>query len=165
MDTNFATYVTRINNTLEKSIAPYLQTDFQRQQVIAVINLLNQLNPRLEYRHDFLLEDIERLRGILKTVIRAFQEEDIPFPEDLLSVSKVDTGGLCGTPLKELHDELEVTVSRIIHLLYENKNQLKDLKTIEQSILEQITQGIMRDIMLFAPAKSLLDIENEKSDC
>ncbi len=151
MDTNFETYVTRINYTLENVIVPQIQSDFIRSQVFAVMELLHQLTSRLEYRHELLLEDIERLRGIIQTVIKTFSKHKIHIPEDILSETDIQAHEIYGKPLMAIHDRLEVAVGNAINLFYKNRDQIKNPREIEHHILVQISSGITRDVTLFKP--------------
>jgi len=151
MDTHFETYVTRINYTLENIIAPQIQSDFIRSQVFSVMELLHQLTSRLEYRHDLLLEDINRLKGIAQTVIETFDKHNIPIQKELLNRVDVQMMGKYGKQLREVHDQMEITASQAIDLLYENRDKIKNAKEVEHRILKQITEGIIRDVMLFKP--------------
>ncbi len=151
MDTNFETYVTRINYTLENLIAPQIQSDFIRGQVSAIMELLNQLTSRLEYRHELLLEDIERFRGILQTVIETLSNHKIHIQTDLLRQAEVQTIGKYGKQLRDIYDRMEAAASNAINLLYENRDKIKNAKEVEHHILRQIASGIIRDVMLFKP--------------
>jgi len=151
MDTNFETYVSRINYTLEHLIAPEIESDYMQGEIFAIMELLNQLVPRLEYRHDLLLEDIDRMKGIIDTVIKAFSRSNIEVPEEIEAAVKIETQGITGKPLKEIYDQLESIASEAIDLLHKNKNRIENAQEFEKNILQQVTQGIFRDISLFRP--------------
>jgi len=76
-------YLKRLTHALEKVIAPEIENDQVRGQVFAVINLLDQLGTRIEYKPGLIKEDIESNRLTANEIIKRMNESGVKPPPDL----------------------------------------------------------------------------------
>ena len=64
-------YLKRLTAALENTIAPEIESDRTRGQVFAVINLLDQLAARIEYKPGLLAEEIDDGAALAREVAAA----------------------------------------------------------------------------------------------
>ena len=99
-DTPLATIVERINQTLENVIAPEIESTIVRGQLFAVVELLNQLQGKYEYRHDLMVQDIQVGRQMLATLIEAFEKAGVETPQAISTATQeIDLFGMSGDQL------------------------------------------------------------------
>jgi len=66
MDTPFTRIVEGLNHTLENVVAPEIASPIVRGQLFAVVEILNQIQGRFDYRHDLMIQDIQVGRQMLE---------------------------------------------------------------------------------------------------
>ena len=154
MDTPFTSIVERINHTLENVIAPEIESTTVRGQLFAVVEILNQIQGRFDYRHDFMIQDIQVGRQMLTTLIEAFEKAGIGTPEAISSAAEeVDLPGTSGEQLRESRSRMEEAVSTALDLLDAHRSQITQAESVEKAVLGQLGQNILRDMMLFRPQR------------
>lgn len=153
-DTPLASIVERINHTLEHVIAPEIESAIVRGQLFAVVELLNQLQGKYEYRHDLMVQDIQAGRHMLATLIEAFAKAGVETPEEIAGTTpEVDLVGMSGEHLREMRSRLEAAVSAALDLLDAKRSGIAEAEKVEQAVLRQLGQNILRDMMLFRPQR------------
>jgi len=153
-DTPLATIVDRINQTLENVIAPEIESTIVRGQLFAVVELLNQLQGKYEYRHDLMAQDIQVGRQMLATLIEAFEKAGVETPEAVSTLTReVDLSGMSGDQLREVRNGVEGAVSHALDLLHANRSRIDQAEQVEKAVLGQLGQNILRDMMLFRPQR------------
>ena len=153
-DTPLATIVELINQTLENVIAPEIESTILRGQLFAVVELLNQLLGKYEYRHDLLVQDIQVGRQMLTTLIDTFEKAGIETPEAITNANReVDLLGMSGEALREERSGVETAVSAALDLLDANRSGIDGAEQVERTVLGQLGQNIIRDMMLFRPQR------------
>jgi hypothetical protein len=149
-DTQLTTIVERINQTLEDVIAPEIESVIVRGQLFAVVELLNQLQGKYEYRHDLMVQDIQVGRQMLATLIEAFEKAGIETPEVISTATReVDLLGVSGDQLREVRTGVEAAVSAALDLLDANRSEISEAEKVEKAVLGRLGQNILRDMMLF----------------
>jgi hypothetical protein len=149
-DTPLATIVDRINQTLENVIAPEIESTIVRGQLFSVVELLNQLQGKYEYRHDLMVQDIQVGKQMLATLIEAFDKAGVETPEAISTATReVELLGMSGDQLREVRSGVEAAVSDALDLLDANRAVIKQAETVEKAVLGQVGQNILRDMMLF----------------
>jgi hypothetical protein len=149
-DTPLTTIVERINQTLENVIAPEIESTIVRGQLFAVVELLNQLQGKYEYRHDLMAQDIQVGRQMLATLIDAFEKSGVETPEAISTATReVDLFGMNGDQLREVRSGVEAAVSAALDLLDANRSGIEQAERVEKAVLGQLGQNIVRDMMLF----------------
>jgi len=154
MDTPLSSIVERISHTLENVIAPEIGSPIVRGQLFAVVELLKQLQGRFEYRHDFMAQDIQAGRRMLATLIEAFRGAGLETPAEIAAPAEAtDLFGKGGDELREEKGRVEEAVSRGLDLLDARREAIHDAAVVENAVLGQIAQGILRDLSLFRPQR------------
>lgn len=154
MDTPFISIVERINHTLENVIAPEIESPIVRGQLFAVVEILNQIQRRFDYRHDFMIQDIRVGRQMLATLIEAFEKAAVRTPEAISTATReVDLLGMNGDQLREVRSGVEEAVSAALDLLDANRSGIEQAEQVEKAVLGQLGQNILRDMMLFRPQR------------
>lgn len=149
-DIPLTTIVERINQTLENVIAPEIESTIVRGQLFAVVELLNQLQGKYEYRHDLMVQDIQVGRQMLATLIEAFRKAGVETPEAISSAAReVALLGMSGDQLREVRSGVEEAVSAALDLLDANRPGIEKAEQVEKAVLGQLGQNILRDMMLF----------------
>ncbi len=149
-DTPLATIVERINQTLENVIDPEIESAIVRGQLFAVVELLNQLQGKYEYRHDLMVQDIRVGRQMLATLIEAFEKAGVETPEAISAATReVNLLGMSGDQLREVRSTVEEAVSAVLDLLNANRSRIDQAVLVEKAVLGQLGQNILRDMMLF----------------
>ena len=149
-DTPLTTIVERINQTLENVIAPEIESTIVRGQLFAVVELLNQLQGKYEYRHDLMVQDIQVGRQMLATLIEAFEKSGVETSPALSTkTEEIDLFGMSGDQLREVRSGVEAAVSAALDLLDNNRSRVDQAEQVEKAVLGQLGQNILRDMMLF----------------
>lgn len=154
MDTHFTSIVERINHTLENVIAPEIESPIVRGQLFAIVEILNQIQERFDYRHDFMVQDIQVGKQMLATLIEAFEKAGVETPEAISSETReVDLSGMNGDQLREVRNRMEAAVSTALDLLDANRAGIEQAELVEKDVLGQLGQNILRDVMLVRPQR------------
>jgi hypothetical protein len=149
-DTPLTTIVERINHALENVIAPEIESTIVRGQLFAVVELLNQLQGKYEYRHDLMVQDIQVGRQMLATLIEAFEKAGVETPETISTATReVDLLGMSGDQLREVRGGVETAVSAALDLLDASRSAIAEAESVEKAVLGLIGGNILRDMMLF----------------
>jgi len=149
-DTPLTTIVERINQTLENVIAPEIESTIVRGQLFAVVELLNQLQGKYEYRHDLMVQDIQVGRQMLATLIEAFEKSGVETSQAISTeTEEIDLFGMSGDQLREVRSGVEEAVSDALDLLDANRSGITEAEKAEKAVLGQLGQNILRDMMLF----------------
>jgi hypothetical protein len=153
-DTPLASIVERLNHTLENVIAPEIESTIVRGQLFSVVELLNQLPGKYEYRHDLMVQDIQVGEQMLATLIEAFERAGIETPESISTAKQqADLLGMSGDQLREARSRMEGAVSDALDLLDENRARIPQAEKVEKAVLGHLGQNILRDMMLFRPQR------------
>jgi hypothetical protein len=154
MDTPFTSIVERINHTLENVVAPEIESPIVRGQLFAVVEILNQIQGRFDYRHDFMVQEIQVGRQMLASLTEAFENAGLEIPEAISSAALVvDLVGMSGEQLREARSRVEEAVSAALDLLDAHRSEIAQAEKVEQAVLGQLGQNILRDMMLFRPQR------------
>ncbi len=150
MDTPFTRIVEGLNHTLENVIAPEIESTIVRGQLFAVVEILNQLQARFDYRHDLMVQDIQVGRQMLATLIEALEKAGIEMSEEVsTAVEGPDLLGASGEQLREERSRVEAAVSAALDLLDAHRSDIPEAEKVEKTVLGQLGQNILRDMMLF----------------
>jgi hypothetical protein len=154
MDTPLTRIVERINHALENVIAPEIASPVVRGQLFAVVEILSQIQGRFDYRHDFMVQDIQVGRQMLATLIEALGNAGVDTPEAISTAAEeVDRVGMSGEQLRASRSRVEEAVSAALDLLDAHRAEISEAEKVEKSVLEQLGQNLLRDMMLFRPQR------------
>lgn len=144
-------YLKRLTHALEKVIAPEVEDDRVRGQVFAVVNLLEQLGTRIEYKPGLIREDLE---SNLKTAteVTARMKEAGAEPEAELARLLSDLAGAESVDLKT-RALSEEALSRAIELFFRERSRLEPsaAASLEKFIRAHLTKIATRDLGLTKP--------------
>jgi len=76
-------YLYRITYALEHVIAPLIESDFARGQLLAAVFLLDQLTDRIDYKAELVEQEIETACETIRKVVDAIEERGGETPNDL----------------------------------------------------------------------------------
>jgi hypothetical protein len=76
-----------IITTLRNDVIPHVTEAYARGQAVGVIDLLNNIGPRLEWARGPLLIDIEEKRAVLRTVARCLPGSALSAGNEAISVT------------------------------------------------------------------------------
>lgn len=154
MDTPFPSIVERLTHTLENVIAPEIESPIVRGQLFAVVEILNQIQGRFDYRHDFMVQDIQVGRQMLTTLIEALEKAEVGIPETISSTAKeVDLLGMSAEELRASRSRMEEAVSAALDLLDAHRSAIPRAEQVEKAVLGQLGQNLLRDMMLYRPQR------------
>lgn len=149
-DMPLASIVERINLTLESVVAPEIASPIVRGQLFAVVELLNQLPGRFDYRHDFLAEDIVRCREILAYLAEPLAAAGVAAPEEASAAARpVGLGGMSGDQLREERDRVQTAVSNALDLLHAHRENVGEVRGLQEGVLDRLMPGVLRDVGQF----------------
>ncbi len=150
MDTPFTRIVEGLNHTLENVIAPEIESTIVRGQLFAVVEFLNQIQGRFDYRHDLMVQEIQVGKQMLATLIEAFEEAGDETPGEISTATEeVDLLGMSGEQLREARNRVEAAVSAALDLLDAHRSGIAQAQKVEKTVLGQLGQNILRNMMLF----------------
>jgi hypothetical protein len=151
MDYTTDLYLKKIKYTMENVIAPAIDDDFARGQVFAVLNILEGLGKKIEYKQDLINTEIKVSAGVLLKLAPALVEASVKLSDELTDFSKALKNDGPGADLL-YRNKLDEMLSQAINLFFQNRNKLDgDKKTsLDEAIRESITKIATRDIGLMA---------------
>lgn len=155
MDTPLQRIVERISHTLENVIAPEIASTIVRGQLFAVVEILNQIQERFDYRHDLMFQDIRVGRQMLDTLTAALEAAGVETPEGISAAARESepAAGASGGELREARTRVEAAVSEALDCLDAHRARIPGAETVEKTLVGQLGQTILRDMMLFRPQR------------
>ena len=154
MDTPFPSIVERLNHTLENVIAPEIESPIVRGQLFAVVEILNQIQGRFDYRHDFMIQDIQVGRQMLATLIEALDKAGVELSEAISNAAEeVDLLAMSAEQLRASRGRVEEAVSAALDVLDPHRSVIPRAEQVERAVLGQLGQNILRDMMLYRPQR------------
>jgi hypothetical protein len=145
-------YIKRMMNALEQVVAPEIEDDAARGQLYAVVELLNQLVAKVEYKPGLIAKEVEEGRAILEAVLGGTEEAGIETPEGLAKIVKEfeSESAVMNTALKA---KVEEAVCGAINHFHENKGALEPgaVSGLDRNIRDYILKSATRDMGLMKP--------------
>ena len=159
-------YLHRISHALEHVVAPLIESDFARGQLLAAVYLLDQLTDRIQYKEELIEQEIEAGRETIRKILDALEERGGEVPEDLKAF--VAETGRQGCPrdlaFRARCDEM---LCSAIDSFYANRTRFDPAVAheVEGWILGHLTQIASRDLGMYKPSTSqkLLDSRGKGS--
>ncbi len=148
-------FVDRINHTLEQVIVPKLDDPFARAQAYAVVEMLNQMVGKIDYKPEILKQQIEANRKKLEEIADKIKAAGLGLPEDLDEYLKRDVyeGLLSGAQWLRARDESDAMLCKAIDAGMDAKDKLgpEAYHELEQGLLKFFTNTSYRDIGMMKP--------------
>ncbi len=159
-------YLHRITHALEHVVAPLVESDFARGQLLAAVYLLDQLTDRIEYKADMIEQEIETGIETIRKIVEAIEEREGRVPDDLKSF--VQEAGQEGRARDlAFRSQCDVMLSTAIDAFYANRKTFDSASShaLEGLILGHLTQIGSRDMGMYKPSTSekLLDLGGKSS--
>ena len=153
-------YLHRITHALEHVVAPLVESDFARGQLLSAVYLLDQLTDRIDYKAELVEQEIETTRETTLRIVDAIEERGGKVPEDLKSfvLEAAGEGRVRDLALRKRCEEM---LSTAIDSFYANRKVFDPASAhaTEGLILGHLTQIGSRDMGMYKPSTSqkLLD--------
>lgn len=143
-------YLRRLMQTLEKVVAPEIESDQVRGQLYAVVDLINQLSSKIEYKPGIVGQDVKDGGEIMKTLLDAMQSAGIPTPPELSAFLSELESAAPALPLKFKTEEM---VCSALDHFHAHKHELGQAGTaaLDQKIRDYLLKVTTRDIGLMKP--------------
>lgn len=145
-------YFSRLIHTLEHVIAPEIESDRVRGQVFAVIDLIQQLADRIEYKHELVMQDIEMGSDMIRRIVRAVEEAEGDAPEELRAFLKKLDEGSAGSGLV-LRQKVEEMLCLAIDFFHDDRSRMEPAAAgeVDSQIRDYIWKITGRDLGLMKP--------------
>ncbi len=157
-------YLKRITYSLEHVVAPELESDYAKGQLLAAVFLLDQLTDRAEYKGSLIEQEIDLSTQSISEIIAAFEDVAIEVPAELKEFITELGDENCKKDLK-LRETSEKMMGLAIEQLFANKHKLPD-ETAHQlngMIIRQLNRITSRDMGMLKPSTSGKLIQRKKS--
>jgi len=145
-------YLKRITQALEKVVAPEIESDHVRGQVYAVVNLIEQLAEKIEYKPDLIAQEIqmgcETIRQAVATVGKAAGETPAELQAFLQELDRSGPGQGLG-----FRNRVEEMLCQAIDFFYAQRGRMEPAAAAEVDgrIRDHITKLTTRDLGLMKP--------------
>jgi len=116
-------YLRRLQTTLEQVVAPEIEDDAVRGQLYAVVDLLNQLGGKIEYKRDLIAVEVAAGRAMLERVLAEMERAGADSPAELSAFVRELGAGTRPVELK-LQREVEEKLCRAIDHFHAHKDKL-----------------------------------------
>ena len=140
-------YLKRITLTLEQVVAPKVESEFERGQLLAAVFLLDQLADKVDYKDELIDQEIKLCCATIKEIAGVFQQYGLDIPDDLKSfLEKLDQEG-AGKGL-EFRGHCNRMLSAAIQSFFTHKDKLDPavVHKIDGIILGQFKTIGLRDM-------------------
>ena len=148
-------YLHRITYALENVIAPLVESDYGRGQLLAAVFLLDQLTDRIDYKAELIRQEIEAGCETIRRIVDGLIERAVEVPDDLKSfLDEVDREGRAqDLALRGRCDEM---LCSAIDAYYANRDRFDpgSAQVMEGKILGHLTQIASRDLGMLKPSTS-----------
>lgn len=149
-------YLQRISHALEHEVAPKVECDHLRGQILAAVFLLDQLSDRIDYKPEILRQEAEAACGLLRRILEALRAAGGEPPaewERFGAAPQTDSAA----DLLGFRDSCNEALSRAIDLFFSSRDGLaaEDASQIEGLILEHALQVASRDLSMMKPSTSM----------
>ena len=159
-------YLHRITHALEHVIAPLIESDYGRGQVLAAVYLLDQLTDRIDYKAELIVQEIETACETIRKIVDAIEERGGEAPDDLkVFLGETDREN-CAQDLA-FRSRCDEMLCSAIDSFYDNRKKFDPASAhaMEGLILGHLTVIASRDVGMFKPSTSqkLLQSRGESS--
>ncbi len=149
-------YLQRISHVLEHEVAPKVECDHLRGQILAAVFLLDQLSDRIEYKSEMIRQEAEAACGLLRRILEALRTAGSEPPAEWESLgSAIQTES--AEELLAFRNRCNEALSRAIDLFFSCRAGLaaEAASEIEGLILEHALQVASRDLGMMKPSTSM----------
>ncbi len=148
-------YLLRVAHALEHVIAPEVESDFLRGQLLAAVFLLDQLTDRVDYKADLIEQEIEGACRAVRKVVGALEEGSGAVPDELRSfLGEIEPAGYAtDLAFRSRCDEM---LCSAIDAFFAGRDKLDSDSAYdtESAILEHLAWVASRDLGMVKPSTS-----------
>ena len=159
-------YLHRITHALEHVIAPLIESDYGRGQLLAAVFLLDQLTDRIDYKAELIQQEIETGCETIRKIVDAIEERGGEAPGDLKAFLGETGRENCAQDLA-FRSRCDEMLCAAIDWFYASRKKFDPTSAhaLEGLILGHLTQIASRDLGMFKPSTSekLLQSRGESS--
>ena len=148
-------YLKRITYALEHVVAPQIDSDQARGQLLAAVFLLDQFSDRIEYKHALIMQEIESDCETIRKIIGACKGKSSEVPQDIAAfMEKLEKGG------HEADINFRNQCDKMLSLAIEyfwaccDKLDAEQVREVKGLIIKQIMKIGGRNLGLFKPSTS-----------
>ncbi len=144
-------YIKRLQAALENDIAPAIVDDKVRGQVFAIVNLLDQLATRVEYKLSLINEDVQKNTEAAREVSDSLVAAGVDVPPELQSL--LERSDSAESFDMALHADSEKALAMAIELFFAYRHiySLEAAREVDRRIRDHLTKVATRDIGLTKP--------------
>jgi hypothetical protein len=145
-------YLKRLQNALEQVVAPEIEDDAVRGQLYAVVDLLNQLGNKIEYRRDLIAVEVKAGAAMLKRLLSAMEGAGVGSPPEGAELCQALEAGAREVDLK-LQREVEEALCRGIDHFYAQKHRMGQelAASLDRELREYMLKTATREMGLVKP--------------
>jgi len=153
-------YLKRITNSLELVVAPEIESDFIRGQVLAAVFLLDQLAEKVDYKPGLIDQEIAMDRETLAKIAEAFNAVGVEAPDE----AKAILDESAAEPTLNLRNQCDQALSIAIENFFQNRAQLspEDALELDGHIVAHFKKISLRNLGMFRPSTSGKLIQKKK---
>jgi len=148
-------YLKRITHNLEHVVAPQIESDFARGQVLAAVFLLDQLSDRIDYKASIVSNEIKMSTETIKKVVETCREKESDVPDDLSGFIEELEKGDHGMNI-EFRGRCDKMLCLAIDYFYACRGKIsaESAHEIESIIINLLTKIGGRDLGMLKPSTS-----------
>ncbi len=148
-------YLYRITHALEHVVAPLIESEYGRGQLLAAVFLLDQLTDRIDYKADIIKQEIETNCEAIRKVVDVVEKKAGEVPRDLkVFLDEIDGGAFVqDLAFRTRCDEM---LCMAIDSYFSNRDRFDSASAheMEDLLLGSLTQIASRDLGMFKPSTS-----------
>ncbi len=161
MKVSIKTYISNINDVLANIVLPSVDMGFAKIQLSYAIDMLNQLQNRVEYRHDVIKDDYIAAKAILDLICVALNDNHVDIPKDIIHhIESNSPDGVADTISEDELTRMETASTKVLDLMYENSTQINNFNEIEKNVLSLLRQLTKKKAGLRVPTINLELLES-----
>ena len=157
-------YLQRISYALEHVIAPQIESDFARGQLLAAVFLLDQLTDRVDYKADLIRQEITWSRETIEKIVEALEEKEVGMPAELNAFRETIRRDGCGEDLA-FRNRCDEMLCSAIDVYYAHRDRFDPASAheMEERILGHLARISFRDLGMLKPStgEKLLRIRSQ----
>jgi len=157
-------YLQRISYALEHQIAPLIESDHARSQLLAAVFLLDQLTDRIDYKADIIKQEIATNCETIRKAVDVLEKRAGEVPRDLKAFLDEIEGG-AWTPDLAFRRRCDEMLSMAIDSYFSGRAGFDAVSAyeMEDMLLGALTQIASRDLGMFKPSTSekILDLARQ----
>jgi hypothetical protein len=149
-------YLQRVSHALEHVVAPEIESEYVRGQVLAAVFLIDQLMDRIDYKPELIRQEIQSSCKTAQRVLSVLMERGVNPPNEVKEfLTEVERGSYELTV--ECRNRCADSLSVAIDLFHAHRNRLESAVDyeMEEVLLGHLSTVASRDMGLFKFSTSM----------